>query len=203
MDVMDLLKGQLSDGLLDQLSQQIGGANQQQTTTAASTILSTLMGAIAKNAASEKGASALSNALERDHDGSIFEDVTGFLTGNKQASNSKMMNGAGILKHILGDRQSGAIDMISQTSGLNSSQTGGLMASLAPLVMGALGKAKKDQGLNLDGLTSMLGGVLGAQKQQKAQNPAMGMVMNFLDKDGDGSIVDDAIGMLGKLFSKR
>ena len=64
MDLMGLLQGQLSEGMLDQLSQQIGGADQQQTAAAASGIISTLMGGLAKNASSQEGASALSNALD-------------------------------------------------------------------------------------------------------------------------------------------
>lgn len=202
MNILDLLQGQLSDGLVDQLSQSIG-ADKQQTNAAASGILSTLMGAIAKNASTPQGAEALNNALERDHDGSILDNLSGFLGGNATANNSKMLNGAGILKHVLGGKQSGAIDMISKMSGLDGGKTGNLMTTLAPLVLGMMGRQKREQGLDTSGLAGMLSNaVQGAQEKR----PEMGLIGKFLDKDGDGNIMDDVAGMgmniLGK-FLKR
>lgn len=200
---MDLLQGQLSEGLVDQLSQQLGGADRQQTATAASSIMSTLVGALAKNASTPEGATSLSNALDRDHDGSVLNDMMGLFTGNVQPQNSRAANGAGILKHLLGGKQSGAVNMISQLSGLDSGKTGNLMSMLAPIVMGTLGQAKKQNGLDVGGIASLLSGTVSSQKQ----DPTMGLVAKFLDQDGDGSIVDDVanIGMklLGGLFKKK
>ncbi|MBV6655127.1 MAG: DUF937 domain-containing protein, partial [Mameliella sp.] len=68
-NLMNLLQGSLSEGMIDQLRQQIGGADQQKTAAAASGIVNTLMGALAKNTSSTDGAQALNNALEQDHDG--------------------------------------------------------------------------------------------------------------------------------------
>jgi len=203
-NLMDLLQGSLSSGMIDQLSQQLGGANKQQTAAAASGIVTTLMGALAKNASSTEGAQALDNALERDHDGSILDDVMGMLTGNAQVNNSSMLNGTGILNHVLGNKQSGAVDMISKLSGLDSGKTGSLMAMLAPVVLGALGKAKRQQGLDVAGIASLLSGTVSAQQQN---NPTMNLVTSFLDADGDGSIVDDVANMgmkiLGNFFGRK
>ncbi|MCB0581929.1 MAG: DUF937 domain-containing protein [Phaeodactylibacter sp.] len=203
-NLMDLLQGSLSSGMVDQLSRQLGGADKQQTAAAASGIVTTLMGALAKNASSTEGAQALNNALERDHDGSILEDVMGMLTGNAQVNNDRMLNGSGILNHVLGNKQSGAVDMISKLSGLDSSKTGSLMTMLAPVIMGALGKTKREQGLDMAGIASLLSGTVSAQKQQ---NPTMNLVTSFLDADGDGSIVDDVANMgmkiLGGFFGRK
>ena len=201
---MDLLQGSISSGMIDQFSRQLGGADKQQTAAAASGIVTTLMGALAKNASSTEGAQALNNALERDHDGSILDDVMGMLSGNAQVSNERALNGSGILNHVLGNKQSGAVDMISKLSGLDSSKTGSLMAMLAPVVMGALGKAKRQQGLDVAGIASLLSGTVSAQQQQ---NPTMNLVTSFLDADGDGSIVDDVASMgmkiLGSFFGRK
>ena len=201
---MDLLQGSLSSGMIDQLSQQLGGANKQQTAAAASGIVTTLMGALAKNASSTEGAQALNNALERDHDGSILDDVMGMLSGQAQVNNTSMLNGAGILNHVLGNKQSGAVDMISKLSGLDSNQTGSLMTMLAPVIMGSLGKAKRQQGLDVAGIASLLSGTVSAQKQN---NPTMNLVTSFLDADGDGSIVADVANMgmkiLGGFFRRK
>lgn len=203
MNIMDMLQSQLSGGLVDQLSQQIGGADREQTATAASGIVTTLVSALARNAASQDGAAALSNALERDHDGGILENLMGMLSGNVQPQNERAANGAGILDHILGDRQSGVSNMVSQMSGLNNNQTSQLMTMLAPIVMGMLGKTKRENGLDEGGVASLLNGTV---SQQQNSNPTMALVTRFLDSDGDGSIMDDVANMgmkfLGGLFKK-
>lgn len=206
-NLMNLLQGSLSEGMIDQLSQQIGGADKQKTAAAASGIVNTLMGALAKNAESREGAQSLNNALERDHDGSILNDVIGMLSGQQvQAQNPSMLNGSAILKHVLGNKQGGAVQMISQLSGLDSDKTGSLMTMLAPVVMGALGKTKREQGLDMAGIASLLSGTVSAERAN-TNNPAIDMAMKFLDSDGDGSVVDDvaSIGMkmLGGLFGRK
>jgi hypothetical protein len=50
----------------------------------------------------------------------------------------------------------------------------------------------------------MLGELLGAQSRQaQTQNPALGALASLLDKDDDGTIVDDLGGMLGSFLSGR
>jgi hypothetical protein len=207
MDLTNLLQNQLSDNLIEQLSQQLGGAPKEQTQVAAAGIMNVLMGAMARNAATPQGAEALNNALERDHDGSVLDNVMDLLGGGSSRSvnvNERALNGSGILNHVLGTRQSGAVDMISQMSGLNQNQTGNLMATLAPVVMGMLGKAKRENNLDAGGVAGILEGFT---RQQQGSNPAMSLISGFLDKDGDGSIVDDVANMgmkiLGGLFNKR
>lgn len=205
---MDLLQGQLSEGLIDQLSQQLGGADRQQTAAAASGVMSTLVTALARNASTPEGAESLSNALDRDHDGGLLDNVMSLFGNQTQVApqQERALNGQGILNHILGDRQSSAANMISQFSGLDSNKTGSLMTMLAPMVMSMLGKQKKTQGLDVSSLVSLLSGTVSQAKTSNA-NPAMGMITSFLDQDGDGSITDDVanVGMkfLGNLFRRK
>ncbi len=205
-ELMNLLQGQFSDSMIGFLNQQIGGteSDKPKTQAAAAGIVSTLIGALATNAATPKGAESLDKALERDHDGSILDDVIGMLSGNRQPASQKALNGAGIISHILGDRSNGAADMIGKASGLDSGKVNNLMMILAPLVMGTLGKTKKQQGLNV----SDLAGLLTRTKNEHVQeNPTMALLTRFLDRDGDGSIVDDVanIGMkmLGNFFKRK
>ena len=201
-ELVNILQSQLgNDQFIQQLSQQIGGAEPEKTKAAATGIVSTLMSAMAKNVATTKGANSLANALERDHDGSILDDAIGMLTGqNQQASNaSRMLNGSGILSHLLGGKQNGAIKMISQMSGLDNQKTGNLMTMLAPILMGALGKTKRQQGLNAGDIFNLLNGSLTAQKQSTG-NQTMDLISRFIDQDGDGDITDDAMRIGGNLL---
>ncbi len=205
-NLMEMLQSQMTPQMITQLSQKIGGADREQTALAANGILAALTGALAKNATNEEGVRQLDNALERDHDGSILDNFMDLIGGNRQPEpqQQRAMNGAGILKHLLGDRQSGAMDMISKMSGLDSNKTGGLMQMLAPMVLGMLGKQKRSQGLDLAGLASLLSGTVASEKQQ---NPAMSLISGFLDQNNDGNVMDDVAGMgmkmLGNFFKNR
>jgi hypothetical protein len=209
MNITDLIQGQLSGDLINQLTNKIGAKNSEQTATAASSIMNVLLGAMAQNAAKPEGAAALNNALERDHDGSVLDNLMGMFTGQAQPANSKAINGAGILGHILGSRQSGAVEAVSKASGLNTNQVGSLMVSLAPMIMGMLGKVKKEEGLDSSGLAGMLGGLMANMKggNQSQTDPKMALLMSFLDQNKDGNIADDVMrmggGLLGKLFGKK
>ena len=199
-NLIDLLQSQLSDGLIDQLSKQIG-APQQQTRTAADSILSSLIGGLAKNAQQPGGADALANALDNDHDGSLLDNLNDLIAGGQSTNiNPRAANGAGILKHVLGGKQGGIMDMVSQISGLGQGQTGNLMSMLAPIVMGMLGKQKQQSGLDAGGIANILAGALGTQKQRGGM--ATSLITSLLDRDGDGSAVDDVAKIGMNIFSK-
>jgi hypothetical protein len=207
-NLLDQLQGQLSDDLIQQLSRQLGGASREQTMTAANGAITALFAQIAQNASTPQGASSLASALDRDHDGSVLNNIMDLLGGRgSQQTQNRALNGAGILKHVMGERQNGAIDMISQLSGLDKNSSGNLMATLAPIVMGMLGKQKREQGLDAGALASMLTGELKQQRTAQSKNPTMAMITRFLDANNDGSIVDDVAKMgmrlLGNMFKKK
>lgn len=202
MDLMQILQGQLSDDVLGQLSDQIG-ADKQQTATAANGIFATLLGGLANNASTEGGLASLGAALDRDHDGSILDDVVGMVGGMMQGGDgaaNNALNGSGILGHILGDRQEVAAQQVSQSSGLNMDQVMKLMPVLAPIVMGVLGRVKNQGGLDLGNLAgiltgsaqnaqsggfgdligSVLGGVLGGGQPQGQPSGGGGLLGNIL-----------------------
>ncbi len=189
MDLMSLLQSQLTPEMIAQLSQQTG-ASPAQTQTATQGVFSTLLGGLAKNAAGG-GAEGILSALSNNHDGSILNDVMGLISGS---ATGPAANGAGILGHILGGQQQGAAQVISQASGVQPSGVADMMIKLAPMVMGVLGQQHQQAGgLNAAGLASMLGGAV----QTQSSNPLMQLATQFLDKDHDGSMVDDLMGMVG------
>ena len=134
------LHGQINDVLVDQISNQFGIKDRNQAESAVEGGFTTLLNAIAKNVASPSGAEGLSGALDRDHDGSIMDDIAGFLGGTRQANNTSMLNGSGILKHLLGGQQNQVVEMLGKATGLHESQAGQMLMSLAPVVMGMLGR---------------------------------------------------------------
>ena len=200
MNVIELLQGQLDENLIQQLSRHIGAESTEQTEAAASGIISTLVAGLNKNAATPDGANAIVSAIDRDHDGSILDDVAGFLLGDRQTSNASTLNGAGILEHILGNKQSNTQDMLGKATGLDAAQIGKLMIALAPMVLAALGKARKQEAVNSGNIGDLLSGSVNSQANKQQE---MGLLQRFLDADGDGSVMDDIANMGMKFFLNR
>jgi hypothetical protein len=192
--ILDTLSAHLDPGMLSQLTSRLG-ANEGNTSKAIAAAVPLLLGALAKNASDPQGAEQLHQALVRDHDGAVLDQPA--TVTDKPSSN----DGEAILGHILGDRRSVAEQGISQASGLDLSKVGPLLTMLAPLVMGALGRTRAQQGLDSQGLARVLG-----QEQQElgARAPGLlGAVGRLLDRNHDGSALDDVSGMLGGLFGRR
>ena len=201
---MDLLKWQLSDGVIDNMTQQLNIGDRAKTNVAANTALSILMSALAKNSTqSESAISGLAGALDRDHDGSILDDVMGMLSGTAQTKSQKTMNGAGILGHLLGQKQSSAIEMLTKMSGLDTNQSTNMLVKLAPMVLGVLGRLKKQNQMQSSDLQSYL---KQSQQQFLKEDQDRSVFEKLLDQDGDGSIGDEiaSIGLkvIGNLFKR-
>jgi hypothetical protein len=193
MTLLELLQQQVGGQAVDQISQRLG-ADRGTTSNAIDAALPLLLSAIARNASNPDQAQSLERAVSQDHDGSILNDVPGFI--NRAESGP----GAGILNHVLGGRQQVVQNGLSQATGLDTGKTAQLLMMLAPLVMGALGKAKQERNLDAGGLSGLLAG---EHEQLKEQAPGvMGALGRLLDQNQDGSMMDDVAGMLGKAFGR-
>jgi hypothetical protein len=193
MNLTGLLNDALNDNTIGQISQQLG-TDQSTANNAIQAALPMLLGGLARNSASEGGASALAGALDRDHDGSILDDLGGFL-GNYSSG-----SGAGILGHVFGGAQGAVEQSVSQASGLDMGKVGPLLVMLAPIVMGAIGRTQRQSGIGAGDLAGLLGG---ATQQMGSGSGLMDMLSSVLDRDKDGSAIDDMAGMLGGLLGGR
>jgi hypothetical protein len=192
MNVTGILSDALGGDAISQISQQLG-EDEGTTSNAIQAALPMLLGALANNSASPTGADSLNRALE-SHDGSILNDLGSFL-GNFGSG-----PGAGILGHVFGGAQQTAEQQVSQASGLDMGKVGPLLMMLAPIVLGALGRSQRQSGFGAGDLSSILGG---ATQQSAAGSPLMGVLNSVLDRDGDGSAMDDVMGMIGGVLSQR
>lgn len=193
MSLLDQLTQSLGPNALQQISRKLN-TDEQTAGSAVTAALPVLLAALASNAASSNGASALSNALSQ-HDGSALDDVEGSVQQGHEGL------GARILGHVLGNRQPAVANGIGNATGLDAGKVVSLLAMLAPLVMGALGKAQRKNGLDAGGLASMLG----QERQSITNNVGGGLtgLMGMLDRNNDGSVADDVMGMAGKVLGNR
>ena len=192
MDLTSLLQGAIGEQIAGGIASQLG-VKEGQAQSAISTALPVLITALNKNAQSGD-ADNISKALERDHDGSILDNVGSYLSG-------------GNLSHILGSKQSQVENAVSKTSGLSGAQTSKLLMILAPIIMGYLGKQKQSQSAGGGDITDLLGSVLaglGSGSGSGSGFPQIDMIESILNpsssKKSGGGLLG---GLLGGLFGGK
>ena len=159
------------------------GTDEAATQNALAAALPALLGALSRSGSSADGAQSLLAALDRDHDGSILDDLLGALGGEQLGS------AEGILGHLLGARRGAVESQIGRQSGLDADSVGKILAAVAPLVMGALGRARRQGNWDADGLVRELGAE--RSRAEEAVPGSFGLFEKLLDADGDGEISDD------------
>lgn len=133
---------------------------------------------LARNSGSAGGLGALLGALETGNHARYLEDPS------LAVARSGVDEGNKILGHILGSKDVSRqlASRASEQTGVDGSLIKKMLPMIATMAMGALSNKNAESAGTGDGL----GGVLGA----------------FLGADNDNSMVDDLLGMAGKLFSK-
>jgi len=189
------LLSRLDDDSLQTISKKTN-ASPQQTQSALASAIPILMNALAKNSSTREGKAALQNAVRKDHDGSLLDNLGDFL------SNPESANGAGILRHVLGDKRQNVEKYISKDAGLSGESASKILEIAAPMVMGLLGKKSSGSGSAISGL---LNSYLKTEKKQATQSHSV--ISQLLDRDNDGNVMDDVseLGMsfLGKFLKRR
>lgn len=198
MSLMD----QLTDVVVGQVSQQAAaktGLSESLAQQMMPMAMAAIMAGLKKNAAQPAGAEALAGALDR-HDGSLLNNVSQLGDDNVLADGQK------ILSHILGGKQAQTEQALAKTAGVDQGQVGQLLAMAAPAVLASLGRAKREQGLDVGALAGLV-----TQESMRAQQAApqeLNGLMSFLDQDGDGDFKDDLLEaagkkLLGGLFGRK
>lgn len=202
--ITDLLNSDMGKELVSSISQKTG-IDASQASNVVSSGLPALMGAMQNNLSSADGASGLLSALTSGkHDGSILDNLGGFLNGGDFSDGSK------ILGHVLGGNQDTMVQGLSSKTGVDSGIISKILPMLAPIVMGYLGKQTKNNGVsNTSDLGGLLGGLLGGSGGNS-------ILTSVLDQNGDGKLdVSDAMsaisgkkkgglgGLLSGIFGKK
>lgn len=190
---MNPLIGMLANQLGGPVIQQIGhriGADQGTTQSAVGVALPMLLGAICNHANTPAGANDIQSAAQQ-HDGSILDDVIGFVSNAGAAGTS----GALVNQVLDGGTHHAIVDAIASHTGLDSGAAMQLLAILTPLVMGAIGKYSQEQGgLDVNNISQLLSANSGG-------NDLLGKAMQAIDTNGDGNVMDDVGNIVGKLFN--
>lgn len=181
-NLLSLLGNVLDEKNIGQISQALGSDNSK-TKKAIAAALPELLGALSKNTATSEGADNLSGALEKDHDGTILDNISDL------AKDPEALKWGKILDHILWAAKNEVASKVATKTGLWEKQSADLLKTLWPILLGALWKAKKDGNLSSQDLTELL------TKSSGASN----IFVKFLDTDGDGDF--DKADMLTMAFN--
>lgn len=150
---------------------------------------------MADNAKSESGRTALSEALKK-HDSSVFDKIDDVVNPDVDTKGDK------ILGHILGDNLGGLTEALSSKNETKSDATSKILEMAAPLLLGQLGEKTKNSNLNTEGIFDLL---MGEKKevQKSGDSILLDLAEKFLDKDNDGSILDDVMNLAGGFLRKK
>ena len=131
-------------------------------------VIPMILGGLKRQMETQGGAERLDHILTKYGSEDVLDQIGDVMSAKaQQASPDPQLGG------LLGQSGIQASEMIGQKFGLSSQKAMSLIPMLAPLVLGALSRMKNQQGgAGLDGIASLI------------------------DRDGDGSILDDIAGFL-------
>ncbi|SDL93488.1 DUF937 domain-containing protein [Chryseobacterium taihuense] len=191
MNLIDLLTGNTGNQVAQQAENKFGiSKNQIIALLAVATPL--IISYLRNKSQDAKEAEALNNALDKDHDGSILDD-----TAQLEARQNE---GGSILSHIFGNQKSTVENQLSQNTGISIDKIGPVLAMLAPVIMGYIGKEKQQNNVGAGGLGDLLGSILGGaqnQVQQQDSNPLndiLGSVLGGGQSQSSGNPLNDILG---------
>lgn len=191
MSLIDLLTGNTGNQVAEKAETKFGiSKNQIIALLAVATPL--VISYLRNKSQDNKEAEALNSALEKDHDGSILDDTSQL--------EARQNEGGSILSHIFGNEKSTVENQLSQNTGISIDKIGPILAMLAPVIMGYIGKEKQQNNVGAGGLGDLLGGILGGaqtQAQQQQSNPLndiLGSVLGGGQSQPSGNPLNDILG---------
>lgn len=113
--------------------------------------LPTILAGLQRNSRQPEGAEALHRTLGAKHDGSVLDDVLGYVLAGGDVT-----DGRAILGHVFGGRQEDVAAGVGKASSVDGKLLGQAMAILAPIVLGYLGRRMRSGGLDSGGLSDVL-----------------------------------------------
>ncbi len=195
MNLIDLITGNAGNQVASQAENKFGIQKNQ--VIALLAVAAPLVISYLKNKSNDANeAEALNNALDRDHDGSILDNIA--------SANDRQAEGGSILDHVFGGDKVNVENQISQSTGISMDKVGPILAMLAPVIMGYIGKEKQQSNVGAGGLGDLLGGILGGAQQQTQSsanplNDLLGSVLGGGSQQQGSNPLNDILGnVLGR-----
>lgn len=188
---MNYLIEQLGASLFNQASiEQISnsvGLQPAQTQNILGQAVPLILKGLLNNSQKQSGLADLFSALVKDHDGGILGQMGDLI------KNPGVAKGESMLGHILGKKRSTVESQIGKSNNIDMAKIAKIFAIAAPIVMGVLGRQRKQNDWNMGGLNDAL--TRTNQDLRQKNEKEMSVIERMIDSDGDGSIGDDLAGI--------
>lgn len=192
MSLIDLLTGNTGSQVAEKAEQKFG-INRNQVIALLAVAAPLIISYLRKKSQDSNEAESLNNALDKDHDGSILDDVS--------QADARQDEGGSILNHVFGGDKQNVENKLSQNTGISIDKIGPILSMLAPIIMGYIGREKQQNNVGAGGLGDLLGGILGGaqnQAQQQQSNPLNDILGSVLGKSSQsqssGNPLNDILG---------
>lgn len=196
MNILEAVLAAQGGGAVPQLGRQFG-LRDDQVASALSALVPALASGFAKNASSAGGLDGLVAALAGGRHAAYVDDAASLARPETAA------DGNGILGHVLGSKEASrqVAAQAAMSSGVGADVLKKMLPVVAAMMMGAMAKGASGRAAAPGGLPGGLGAGLGGNSG--AGGGLLDMLAPMLDRDRDGSVVDDVAGMLGKFLGGR
>src|SRR5262245_53498298 len=155
MNILNIIKDQLSPEILGQLSKSVG-ESPEGTKNALQQAFPALLGSAAAQAASPGGASGLLEMLKQKTPQGGWSDTLSGLLGSVGGGGAGSGLGSSFVSSLLGPKMNAVRDFIAGRSGIRGESATSLMGIGGQLLMGILGKQVMARGLGASGLGQLL-----------------------------------------------
>lgn len=198
MSLIDLLTGNTGNQVAERAESKFG-INKNQVLALLAVAAPLIISYLSKKSQSSGEAESLNTALDKDHDGSILNDVS--------QAEARQSEGNSILNHIFGGEKQDVENQLSQKTGISIDKIGPVLSMLAPIIMGYIGKEKQQNNVGAGGLGGLLESILGtasSQAQNTQSNPLNDILGSVLGNNNDQKKDGGGLGsILGNIFGGK
>lgn len=194
MTIFNIYSDQLGEQQFDAIAKAIG-STRDQAIIGSSQIVPILVSAMARNTRSEAGAKALSDKLDRDHDGSVLGKIPTLY------ANPASCGADSDLEAILGNKRAEAEAIVSKESGLSPASTTKLFQITTSLVMGMIGLKKRHEKISAQMTAQMLNTFAERHEREETgePEPEQSQASGFFSKIPGMSAITGKLGGLGNI----
>ncbi len=194
--LLQILSRRLDAETMRQLGRIID-ADDETTTRAVAAVIPLLLGVFARQAnESRSQAQALLNLLKRTYDGGLLDRLPALLTASTErpdaAGRSPIETATSgsedVLRHTFGEKREPVARGVSRFSRLELRQADLLMHLLASLLLHALGRIQREEGLDADGIARLLNRER-AEVEKQAPGVRRGGLMDYIEAEDDETLM--------------
>lgn len=150
-NLLDLVKDQLTDSLVEKAAGFIG-ESKSGTTSAIASLVPSLIGSLINKSEEKDGPSGIMSLLNTDGLAGVAGNLSSLFGGDSASLNL----GNSLITSLLGDKVGSLVGLISKVSGIGENSSSSLLKMATPLLLGTLASKVKGGGLNVAGLKDLL-----------------------------------------------